>query len=458
MVLSLDDLKSPTFEWSKFKGKVAILGYGLEGRATLSYLTKQGLDSNQITIYDAKENLAGEIPGNYQFSSGESYISKLNQNSDIQIIFRSPPINPRLIESSAIIWSGTNEFFARVKSKNLIGVTGTKGKGTTSSLIHQMLIEDGRASHLLGNIGKPALSLISEIQPEDYVVLELSSFQLWDIKFSPQVAVILMITEDHLDVHDDIEDYRNAKFNITKFQNEEDALIYFSENKTSSKFGIGSPAGKKVPYPNKNFAHISNHNIKFNDQIICSTTDVKLIGSHNLENVMAAVNTAKALSLSSNSIAAAIKEFKGLPHRMEFVKTIDGLEIYNDSYSSNPSATLAAVKSFNKKIVLMLGGFDRGVQFGELAEVLKLGGERIKTFIYGKNRLKIKDAFDKEGYSNYVVLGSSNSSNFEEIIKSVIADTKGEEVLIFSPGSASFDMFSDFEERGNQFKDIINKL
>jgi UDP-N-acetylmuramoylalanine--D-glutamate ligase len=458
MVLSLDDLKSPTFEWSKFKGGVAILGYGLEGRATLSYLTKQGLNPSQITIYDAKEDLASEISGDYQFSGGENYMSKLNQNRNIQIIFRSPPVSLKLIKSSAIVWSGTNEFFARVKSKNLVGVTGTKGKGTTSSLIHQMLIEDGRVSHLLGNIGKPALSLISEIQPEDYVVLELSSFQLWDIKFSPQVAVILMITEDHLDIHDDIEDYRNAKFSITKFQNEEDSLIYFSENKISSKFGIGSPAGKKMPYPNKNFAHIINQDINFNDQIICSTTDVKLIGSHNLENVMASVNTAKALSLSSNSIAAAIKKFKGLPHRMEFVKTIDGLEIYNDSYSSNPSATLAAVKSFNKKIVLMLGGFDRGVQFGELAEVLKLGGERIKIFIYGENRLKIKDAFDKEGYSNYVVLGSSDSSNFEEIIKSVIADTKGEEVLIFSPGSASFDMFNNFEERGNQFKDIINKL
>jgi UDP-N-acetylmuramoylalanine--D-glutamate ligase len=455
MVLSLDDLKSPTFEWSKFKGGVAILGYGLEGRATLNYLIKQGLKSEQIIIYDAKEDLASEISGDYQFSGGENYISELNQNRNIQIIFRSPPVSLKLIKSNAIVWSGTNEFFARVKSKNLIGVTGTKGKGTTSSLIHQMLIEDGRASHLLGNIGKPALSLISEIQPEDYVVLELSSFQLWDAQFSPQVAVILMITEDHLDIHDDIEDYRNAKFNITKFQNEEDSLIYFSENKTSSKFGIGSPAGKKVPYPNKNFAHILNQDIKFNDQVICSTTDVKLIGSHNLENVMAAVNAAKALSLSSNSIAAAIKKFKGLPHRLQFIDETNGIKFYDNSQATGPDSVRVSIESFSgKKRLVLMGGRSKGVDFESFFKAIKL--DNVRFIFYGESADYLSSLAQKYN----ITFNELKLNNMKEIVdfSYEVAKQYDIEVVLLSPGMASFDMFVSYIERGNKFIEAVSEL
>ena len=453
--LSLNRLKSKNFSWSYLNLKIAILGFGAEGSSTYQYLIDQGVKKSQIIIYDASPNTKLKLPSGVKFYSGQDYINKLNQNQNLDVIFRSPPINPEPISSSAIVWSATNEFFARAQAK-IIAVTGTKGKGTTSSLIHQILLGSGQKSHLLGNIGLPALAELSKIQASDCVVYEMSSFQLWDIKFSPKVAVILMVTEDHLDVHGSLKNYHQAKLNIVKFQKDAyDAAIYFAENKVSTNVAISNKIGIKMPFPDAKFAHIADGSIKFNEEIICSIKDVKLIGKHNLENIMAALSVSKLLNLSSPEIADAIKKFKGLPHRMEPVKTINGLTVYNDSYSSNPSATLAAVKSFKQKLILMVGGFDRSVSFVELAETLKLNQKNVKTIIYGQNKLKIKKAFDEAGYSNYQVVGSEQ---LEPIIASVMQNLSDEEVLLFSPGSASFDMFKNFEERGNVFKGIINKL
>ncbi|MFZ1522892.1 MAG: UDP-N-acetylmuramoyl-L-alanine--D-glutamate ligase [Candidatus Saccharimonadales bacterium] len=453
--LSLNRLKSKNFSWSDPDLKIAILGFGAEGSSTYQYLTDQGVKKSQIIIYDVSSETKLRLPVGVEFYGGPDYINKLNQDQNLDVIFRSPPINPELIISSAIVWSATNEFFARAQAK-IIAVTGTKGKGTTSSLIHQILLASGQKSHLLGNIGLPALTELSKIQASDYVVYEMSSFQLWDIKFSPKVAVILMITEDHLDVHGSLKNYHEAKLNIVKFQKDaDDAAIYFAENKVSTNVATSNKIGIKMPFPDVNFAHISGENIKFNEEIICSIKDVKLIGEHNLQNIMAALSVAKLLNLSSPEIADAIKKFKGLPHRMEPVKTINGLRVYNDSYSSNPSATLAAVKSFKQKLILMVGGFDRSVSFVELAETLKLNQKNVKTVIYGQNKLKIKKAFDEAGYSNYQVAGSEQ---LEPVINLAMQNPSDEEVLLFSPGSASFDMFKNFEERGNFFKGIINKL
>lgn len=453
--LSLNRLKSKNFSWSYPNLKIAILGFGAEGSSTYQYLIDQGVKKSQIIIYDASLNTKLKLPSGVKFYGGQDYINKLNQNQNLDVIFRSPPINPKLINSSAITWSATNEFFARCQAK-IIAVTGTKGKGTTSSLIHQILLASGQKSHLLGNIGLPALTELSKIQASDYVVYEMSSFQLWDIKFSPKIAVILMVTEDHLDVHGSLKNYQQAKLNIVKFQKDADsAAIYFAENKVSTNVATSNKAGIKMPFPDAKFAHISGESIKFNEEIICSIKDVKLIGKHNLENIMAAVSVAKLLNLSNSKIADAIKKFKGLPHRVEAVKTINGLRVYNDSYSSNPSATLAAVKSFKQKLILMVGGFDRSVSFVELAETLKLNQKNVKTIIYGQNKLKIKKAFDEAGYSNYQVVGSEQ---LELVINLAMQNPSDEEVLLFSPGSASFDMFKNFEERGTVFKGIINKL
>ncbi len=386
--LSLNQLKNKDFSWRASQPKVAILGYGAEGQTSYKYLTQQGLEPSKIVIYDASHKPKGQLPEAVEFHGGSDYITKLNQNDQIDVIFRSPPINPGELTSSAIVWSATNEFFARSQAK-IIAVTGTKGKGTTSSLIHQILLSSTQKSHLLGNIGLPALTELYKIQASDYVVYEMSSFQLWDIKFSPKVAVILMVTEDHLDVHGSLKNYHQAKLKIVKFQKDaDDAAIYFAENKVSTNIATSNKVGIKIPFPDAKFAHIAGESIKFNDQIICSIKDVKLIGEHNQQNIMAAVSVAKLLNLSSSKIADAIKKFKGLPHRMEPVKTINGLTVYNDSYSSNPSATLAAVKSFKQKLILMVGGFDRSVSFVQLAETLKLNQKMLKQLSTVKINLK----------------------------------------------------------------------
>jgi UDP-N-acetylmuramoylalanine--D-glutamate ligase len=455
MGLSLADLASSDFNWSDFKGKVAILGYGLEGEATLKYLAQRGLNLSQISIYDASEKPKLEIPEGCRFHGGKDYIAKLNQNSEIEIIFRSPPIAPSLIQSGAIVWSGTNEFLARVKSLNLIGVTGTKGKGTTSSLVHEMLIAEGKTSYLLGNIGQPALSLIDKIQPEDYAVIELSSFQLWDIKFSPQVAAILMITEDHLDVHSDVGDYRNAKFNITKFQKPDDALIYFSDNKFSAEFGSKSPAAKKMPYPAQEFAHMKGESIKFSDQLICSTSDVQLIGSHNLENVMAAVNIAKSLNLSNKSIKKAITNFKGLPHRLQFVREVSGIKFYDNSQATSSDSVGVSLKSFpgRNKLVLM-GGRNKGLDFSKLFSSIK--DDKIDFIFYGE-AVEYLESLAKQNELSYKVIKLNKMADIVRLSYDT-AKLNDSQVVILSPGMASFDMFESYIDRGNQFIKAVNEL
>jgi UDP-N-acetylmuramoylalanine--D-glutamate ligase len=453
--LSLDQLKNKDFSWEASQAKVAILGYGAEGQTSYKYLTDKGLESSNIFIYDANPEPKGQLPEGAKFYGGLDYIAKLNQDDHIDIIFRSPPVNPNLITSKAVVWSSTNEFFARSKSSKIIGVTGTKGKGTTSSLIYQMLKNDGQSVHLLGNIGKPALSLINQIQNDDYVVFEMSSFQLWDIKFSPKIAVILMVTEDHLDVHDSLKNYHQAKLNIVKFQKDaDDVAIYFAENKVSTNVATSNKVGIKMPFPDAKFAHIAGSNIKFNDQVICSIKDVKLIGEHNLQNIMAAINTAKSLGLSSLQIADAIKKFKGLPHRLQFTKTVSGIDFYDNSQATGPDSVRVSIESFKdlKKVVLM-GGRSKGVSFDDFFE---LKNDLTSFIFYGESGYYLADLAQKNN-QDFILI---EDLDFKSIIIQAykIAKQKNAKIVILSPGLASFDMFKDYIDRGNQFNRIVCDL
>ncbi|HEY5268360.1 MAG TPA: Mur ligase family protein, partial [Candidatus Saccharimonadales bacterium] len=251
--------------------KIAILGYGLEGEATLNYFNKP---DNTITICDQNQDLDKITGIDYQL--GPDYLKSLN---NFDLIIRTPGINPVLIYNNnpgidkSKISSGTNLFFQLSPTKNIIGVTGTKGKGTTSTLIHKMLLEIGKKSHLAGNIGVPAMNLLSEhIEQDDYVVLEMSSFQLSDCNYSPHIAVCLMITQDHLDWHGRIEDYLTSKANIVSHQSKNDIAIYFALN-NQSKALASSSLGEKIPYLQKPGAIIVNNNLVIEDQIICSVSE-----------------------------------------------------------------------------------------------------------------------------------------------------------------------------------------
>lgn len=451
--ISLAELKKKEFNWSKSGAEIAIVGFGIEGESTHSYLLASGVQDSQITIYDSSPVPKLKIPEGCKFYGGEDYITKLNANKKIDVIFRSPPINPSFINSDALTWSATNEFFARCPALT-IGVTGTKGKGTTSSLIHQILVEDGRKSHLLGNIGQPALSEIAKIKQDDYVVFELSSFQLWDIKFSPQIAVILMVTEDHLDIHDSLNNYHQAKSNIVEHQKNGDVAIYFAENSISTGIIKNSKASKKMPFPDQNFAHISNWDIKFNEETICSISDVKLVGKHNLENVMAAVNAAKALGLSTKAISSGIKKFKGLPHRLQFIKSVGGIDFYDNSQATGPDSVRVSIEAFNNngKVILM-GGKSKGVDFNQFFT----NKFPLTTFIfYGESSGNLADIASKNRKSYLLIKDLA----FENVVGKAyeLAKKNKFQVVILSPGLASFDMFKDYIDRGNQFIDIVNSL
>jgi UDP-N-acetylmuramoylalanine--D-glutamate ligase len=365
--------------------KVAIAGYGMEGEQNFRYWRAQ---TDDITICD--ENTPSRtIPENTKTIFGEGAFSQLQ---DFDLVVRTAGLRPDKIKTNGKIWSATNEFFNQCPVP-IIGVTGTKGKGTTATLVSKILEEAGRKVWLLGNIGVPALEVLEEIQnysgSDGVVVFELSSFQLWDLEKSPQTAVVLMIEPDHMDVHASMEEYIAAKANITAFQSEEDFLVYHPTNTYSRQIAEQSKAlkvrfmteeGANVVIPAQAGIQKSEtvdpsfrwddevERIVIQEQLICAVEEVGLRGRHNLENICAAITASWNFTKDTSAIKEAVTQFKGLPHRLELVREFDGALYYNDSYSSAPGATIAAIKSFTNPEILICGGFDRGLDYTELAE------------------------------------------------------------------------------------------
>ena len=436
--------------------KIAILGYGLEGEATLNYFNKP---DNTITICDQNQNL-DKITG-IDYRLGPDYLKNLD---NFDLIIRTPGINPILIYDhnpgidKSKISSGTNLFFQMSPTKNIIGVTGTKGKGTTSTLIHKMLLELGKKSHLAGNIGVPAMNLLSEhIGQDDYVVLEMSSFQLSDCNYSPHIAVCLMITQDHLDWHGQIQDYLAAKLNIVSHQSNNDIAIYFALN-NQSKALASTSLGEKIPYLQKPGATIVNNNLVIEDQIICSVSEIALLGTHNQENICAAITCVWQISKDKAAIARVIKNFTGLKNRIEFVREKNGIKYYNDSFASAPDAAVAGMKAITNPKVLIIGGFDRNLDLKTLVSSIiaedKIGLIR-KLILIGASADRLAKELNERKYTNYQIL---NSKDIVKIVQVATGYAVSGDVVLLSPGFASFDMFKNFEERGSAFVQAVNSL
>lgn len=426
--------------------KVAIAGYGVEGEVNYKYWSAQGAD---ITIFDESETPSRELPEGVKTVLGESAFQKMQ---GFDLVIRTAGLNPARIHTDGKIWSATNEFFAKC-SAPIIGVTGTKGKGTTCSLIAEILKAAGKTVHLLGNIGTPALEILPNIAAEDIVVFELSSFQLWDVEKSPETAVILMIAEDHLNVHEGMDDYVNAKANIGVHQQSDDLMIYHPTNTLSAKAASKSPA-RKVCYMSVEGANIDGDSITINGDIICAADEVGLLGAHNLENICAAVTAAWRYTQNVDAIRRAVTSFKGLPHRLEFVRELDGVAYYNDSYSPNPVSTQAALKAFRQPVVLIAGGFFRkGTMFGDLAADIKQYSVKHVELV-GETASMIASELDAVGYTNYSV----NEGELDGAVEHARQSADPGDVVLLSPGCPSFDMFKNFEERGNVFKQIIQEL
>jgi UDP-N-acetylmuramoylalanine--D-glutamate ligase len=282
----------------------------------------------------------------------------------------------------------------------------------------------------------------------------MSSFQLWDIEKSPRVAVVLMIEPDHLNVHADFDDYVLAKGNIAAHQRAEDVVIYHPANEQSARAAALS-AGKKMRYMTPEAAYIKDGVIMMDETEICATDKVGLKGGYNLENVCAAVSAAWQFTQNVASFTRAIEGFKGLEHRLEYVATKQGVEFYNDSFSSAPTATMAAITAFSEPVVLIIGGYDRGIDLTPLAKSIAGTPNIAKVVVIGQTRSRIADVFSRLGFDKF---DSTSETDMEKIVALALSYAPKGGVVLLSPGCASFDMFKNFYERGRLFKRAVGEL
>ncbi len=427
---------------------IAIAGYGVEGEASYHYYNTA---DNDVTILDANDQPSHSLPEDAKSILGEHAFDHLEQ---FDMVVRTPSLSPSKLGPAKKIWSATNEFFEKCPA-SIVGVTGTKGKGTTSSLIALMLEKAGRKVHLLGNIGKPALTELPNISKDDIVVFELSSFQLWDLVKSPHIAVVLMVEPDHLNVHKDFEDYVNAKANIGRYQGTDDMLVYHPTNESSARIASESQAGIKKRYLTPEAAHVQDGVIMIDGQAICPVEQVGLHGEYNLQNICAAVSVCWQLGANIDALSSTVKEFKGLEHRLEFVATKQGIDFYNDSYSSAPTATMGAISAFSQPIILIVGGYDRGIDLQPLAKAIWLSPMVKQVIIIGSIRERLAIVLREVGVTNFII---SNSQSMDDVVADATEKSHPGDVVLLSPGCASFDMFKDFSERGREFKRVVGEL
>lgn len=409
---------------------IAIAGYGLEGKASFAYWNTP---KDHVVIVDERESV--DAPQNVTAIIGAGAFSELN---DFDLIIRSPSIHPNKLPYLDKVWSATNEFFAKCPAP-IIGVTGTKGKGTTSSLIASILSAAGKTVHLVGNIGTPALEVLPKIHADDIVVYELSSFQLWDLKKSPHIAVVLPIEPDHLDVHTDFDEYLVAKSNIARWQTPSDFVIFHTGNKFSRQIAELSTA-RKVEYP---FTI---------DKFVSS---LQLPGEHNQQNAAAAIAATRIFDVSDEAIKRGLADFTGLPHRLELAREKDGIKWYDDSFSSAPPATIVAVQAFEQPKILICGGYDRGLDYSDFAQQLSAVSSLKKVFAIGQTGPKIIDALHAAGYENAEFCSEKPMTH---IVAEARKYAKPGDVVLLSPGCASFDMFKNFSDRGEQFQAAVRQL
>jgi UDP-N-acetylmuramoylalanine--D-glutamate ligase len=431
--------------------KIAILGYAGQGQSAYEYWNRDG---NEITICDLDENL--DTPAGAFTKFGPDYLKDLGE---FDLVIRTPALHPKdIINANNLqildkIWSNTNEFFKVCPTKNIIAVTGTKGKGTTSSLIAKMLEAAGKRVHLGGNIGIPPLELLKdEIQPEDWVVLELANFQLIDLKFSPYIAVCLMVEPEHMDWHEDFEEYIAAKQQLFIHQKADDKAIYFAGNDNSLSVADAS-SGELIPYFEKPGAWVNGNKIVLADQVVCETSDLKLLGKHNWQNACAAITAVWQISQNAEAIKSVLTTFTGLEHRLELVRELDGVRYYDDSFGTTPETAQVAIEAFSEPKIIILGGSDKGATYDGLSKTVISNNVR-NVIVIGLTGEKIAEMLRKDGYESIVKGGA----NMTEIVSQARSLARPGDVVLLSTACASFDMFKNYKDRGEQFKSAVQEL
>ena len=449
--------------------KVAVLGMGVSNTPLIRYLAGMGVS---VTAFDKNEpekleEVLKELEGlNVQYSLGNGYLKALR---GFDVVFRTPGIRfdiPELLEvkaAGAEITSEMEVFFDLCPAK-IFAVTGSDGKTTTTTLIYRMLKEQGFRCWLGGNIGTPLLDRVAEISENDLVVLELSSFQLQTMKKSPSTAVITNLSPNHLDVHKSMDEYVDAKKNIFRFQDTDGRLILNYDNELTRGFA-GECRGETVFFSRnvelRKGAFLKNGMLVYRsgstNSYMVSESEILIPGAHNVENYLAA---AAAVSdyVKPETIRKVATTFTGVEHRIELVRELNGIRFYNDSIASSPSRTIAGLKSFKQKVILIAGGKDKNIPYDILGGVL---AEKVKVLVLiGQTAPKIEAALLYEtirtGKGRDIEI--IHSGTYEDAVKSAYSKAVRGDVIILSPASTSFDMFRNFEERGRKFKEIVMNL
>ncbi len=449
--------------------KVAVLGIGISNVPLIKYLYNLGVD---ITAFDRADRdwlepslrKLGDI--NIKLCLGENYLSNLK---GFDVIFRTPGMRydiPEIQEEcrrGAELTSEMEVFFSLCPAE-IIAVTGSDGKTTTTTLIYKILMEQGYNCWLGGNIGIPLLSRVEEIGEQDKVVLELSSFQLHTMKQSPHVAVITNLSPNHLDVHKSMQEYVDAKKNIFLHQHRDDRLIINYDCDLTREFADEARGEVRFFSRRKeleNGAFVRDGKIIYKKDgkeiYIADTDDIILPGLHNLENYLAA--TAATIDyVEPQAIRKIASTFEGVEHRNEFVREVNGVRFYNDSIASSPARTIAGLNSFNQKVILIAGGKDKKIPYDPLGEAIL---DKVKTLILiGATAPLIEKAlYDAAAKRNVTVdIPVIHCTSYEEVVKKAYESASKGDIVYFSPASTSFDMFRNFEERGNLFKELVMKL
>ena len=448
--------------------KVAIIGLGVSNIPLIDELYKLGAN---ITLFNNKDiesldkNILDKIyEYKLKFSFGDNYLNKL---VGFDVIFRSPSCRPDTPQIEAEVKRGALltseiELVLEMCPGTTIAITGSDGKTTTTSLIYEILKEQGLNCFLGGNIGIPLFTKIKEMKPEDYIVLELSSFQLMTMKVSPNVAVVTNVSPNHLDIHKSYEEYKEAKANIFKMQSENDLLVLNYDNDITRNFA--KEANAKVIYFSSK--EKLDNGIILDDNIIkecenglrrhiVNTKNIKLRGVHNAENICAAI-AATSRFVNVENQAKAISKFPGVEHRLEFVKEINGAKWYNDSIASSPTRTIAGLKSFDENIILIAGGYDKHLDYTPIAKPIV---ENVsKLILMGATAEKIEKVVRDELEAQGKDMPIYHCSSLNEVVNKAKEIATPDEIVLFSPASASFDLFKNFEERGNLFKELVNNL
>lgn len=430
---------------------IAILGYGVEGESVYNYYRAKYPEA-QFTAYDNNEQPKNALPDDMKFVGGVKDFKGI----EADIAVKTPAIPPWNVEVTGEVTTMTREFLKNCPAP-VIGVTGTKGKGTTCSLIKSILDAAGKKTWLVGNIGVGAFDVLDQISADDIVVYELSSFQLWDIDISPHVAVVLGIEPEHLDVHKDFDDYFNAKSNIARHQKSDDIVVYKSANQFATSIGELS-AASKVPYQDESFVHIADGMFYYGDQELCSADVLKLPGVHNKDNACAAIAAAWPWVKDGTVMAKGLGAFEGLDHRLKFVREVNGIKFYDDSVGTTPGSAIAALNAFESPKVIILGGYDKGASYDELARTVVEKSDSIRQVILiGQQAPRIESALNQAGYmSKYENLGMSITMN--DIVRKAAFYANSGDVVLLSPACASFDMFKNIYDRGDQFIRAVQSL